>query len=108
MAVRFAKYLQVDYTLDVVPTDPDDNRVLECALKAGSDTVVTGDTDLLVMGSFVPSALLRPSFRPQRLDRIDTGGAACGRGRPGSVLSCRLRVFRAKCQVFDSSQHWSR
>jgi putative PIN family toxin of toxin-antitoxin system len=34
----FTKYLQVDYTLDVVPTDPDDNRVLECALKAGSDS----------------------------------------------------------------------
>ena len=29
------------------------------------------------MGSFVPFELL-PSFRPQRLDRIDTGGAACG------------------------------
>lgn len=50
--LRFTRYLRVDYTLDVVPTDPDDNRVLECALKAGSDTVVTGDTDLLVMGSF--------------------------------------------------------
>jgi hypothetical protein len=30
------------------------------------------------MGSFVPSGLLRPSFRPQCLDRIDTRGAACG------------------------------
>jgi hypothetical protein len=59
VVVRFAKYLQVDYTLDVVPTDPDGSRVLECALKAGSDTGATGDTDLLVMGSFVPSARLR-------------------------------------------------
>jgi putative PIN family toxin of toxin-antitoxin system len=57
----YAKYLQVDYTLDVVPTDADDNRVLECALKAGSDTVVTGDTDLLVMGSFRGIRIEKPS-----------------------------------------------
>ena len=50
--LRFTRYLHVDYSHDVVPTDPDDNRVLECAVQARSDTVVTGDTDLLVMGSF--------------------------------------------------------
>ena len=32
--------------------DPDDNRVLECAVKAGSPVIVTGDTDLLTLGSF--------------------------------------------------------
>jgi putative PIN family toxin of toxin-antitoxin system len=57
----FTKYLHADYTLDVVPTDPDDNRVLECALKAGSDTLVTGDTDLLVMGSFRGIRIQKPS-----------------------------------------------
>ena len=59
--LRFTKYLHADYTLDVVPTDPDDNRVLECALKAGSDTLVTGDTDLLVMGSFRGIRIQKPS-----------------------------------------------
>jgi uncharacterized protein len=59
--LRFTQYLQVDYTLDVVPTDPDGNRVLECALKASSDTVVTGDTDLLVMGSFRGIRIQRPA-----------------------------------------------
>ena len=56
-------------TIDAVPTDPDDNRVLECAVAAGSDTVVTGDGDLLRLGGFrgigvmTISAFLR---RPQR------------------------------------------
>jgi putative PIN family toxin of toxin-antitoxin system len=59
--LRFTKHLQVEYTLDVVPTDPDDNRILECALKAGSDTVVTGDTDLLLMGSFRGISIQTPS-----------------------------------------------
>ena len=57
----FTKYLHADYSLDVVPTDPDDNRVLECALKAGSDIVVTGDRDLLMMGSFRGIRIQRPS-----------------------------------------------
>ena len=57
----FCRYVQVDYTLDVVPADPDDNRVLECALKAGSDTVVTGDTDLLTLGEFRGINIQNPS-----------------------------------------------
>jgi putative PIN family toxin of toxin-antitoxin system len=36
--------------LDVVKEDPDDNRILECAVSAGSDYVVTGDNDLLRLG----------------------------------------------------------
>jgi putative PIN family toxin of toxin-antitoxin system len=38
--------------LDVVERDPDDNRVLECATAAQSEFVVTGDNDLLALGSF--------------------------------------------------------
>jgi putative PIN family toxin of toxin-antitoxin system len=69
--LRFTEYVHVDSTLDVVPTDPDDNRVLECALMATSDTVVTGDTDLLVMGSFRGIRIQKPSdflasFQPSR------------------------------------------
>ena len=36
---------------DVVHDDPDDNRVLECAAAAGSRFIVTGDADLLRLGS---------------------------------------------------------
>lgn len=39
-------------TLDVVPDDPDDNRVVECAVAAGSRFIVTGDSDLLRLGSY--------------------------------------------------------
>ena len=33
--------------LDVIREDPPDNRILECAVAAGSDYLVTGDKDLL-------------------------------------------------------------
>ena len=38
--------------VDAVIADPDDNRVLECAVAAGSEVIVSGDTDLLQLGMF--------------------------------------------------------
>jgi uncharacterized protein len=38
--------------LDVVRRDPADNRVLECAMEAKSDFIVSGDKDLLRLKSF--------------------------------------------------------
>jgi uncharacterized protein len=52
--------------LDAVPTDRDDNRVLECALKAGSDAIVSGDTDLLRLGTFQGIEILRVTDFLQR------------------------------------------
>lgn len=57
----FSNYVRADYTLDVVPSDPDDNRVIECAVKAKSHTIVTGDTDLLVLRSFEGIKIQNPS-----------------------------------------------
>jgi putative PIN family toxin of toxin-antitoxin system len=39
-------------TLNVIPNDPADNRVLECAMAAGSQFIITGDNDLLSLGQF--------------------------------------------------------
>jgi len=38
--------------VDVVTADPDDNRILECAVAADSDVIVSGDADLLQLGAF--------------------------------------------------------
>jgi predicted nucleic acid-binding protein len=38
--------------LNVITEDPDDNRILECAGESGSDTIVTGDKDLLRRGEY--------------------------------------------------------
>ena len=39
-------------TVDILKEDPADNRILECAVQARSDYLVTGDTGLLRLGSF--------------------------------------------------------
>jgi uncharacterized protein len=38
--------------LNVVKDDPDDNKIVECAVTAGSDYIVTGDKDLLRLGQY--------------------------------------------------------
>jgi predicted nucleic acid-binding protein len=33
-------------------SDSDDNKIVECAVAAGSDYLVTGDKDILSLGSY--------------------------------------------------------
>jgi putative PIN family toxin of toxin-antitoxin system len=55
-------------TLDAVPDDPDDNRVVECAKAAGADIIVTGDKDLLRMRSYEGIAIVTAAdFLRERL-----------------------------------------
>ncbi len=56
---RFTTLVHPTVTLDAVPDDPDDNRILECAVTASSDYIVTGDNDLLRLGSYDGIEILR-------------------------------------------------
>lgn len=47
--------------LDEVPTDPDDNRILECAVEAHADIIVTADKDLLRLKTFKDVQIFHPS-----------------------------------------------
>ena len=40
---QFTKRVEPTQTLNVIKDDPDDNRILECAVVAGSEAIVTGD-----------------------------------------------------------------
>ena len=47
--------------LNVVKEDADDNRILECAVSAGSDYIVSGDKDLLRLGRYDSIGIVSPS-----------------------------------------------
>lgn len=49
---RFIIQVTPSQTLRVIEADPDDDRVLECAIAAGSHYIVTGDKDLLRLGNY--------------------------------------------------------
>ncbi|MCX6623013.1 MAG: putative toxin-antitoxin system toxin component, PIN family [Acidobacteria bacterium] len=57
--LRIANCVEPKQTIDAAD-DPDDNRVLECAIEAGSDCIVTNDTDLLRLGEYQEIKIVRP------------------------------------------------
>ena len=49
---EYAVHVTPSEQIDAVPADPDDNHVLECAVEAASDVILSGDLDLLRIGSY--------------------------------------------------------
>jgi len=56
-----ARTIRLSVQLGVVKDDPDDNRIVECAVSAGSDYIVTGDKDLLRMKRYYSIQILTVS-----------------------------------------------
>lgn len=50
--VRLANVVVPAQVIDVIKEDPDDNRILECAVEADSDYIVSHDRDLLRMKEY--------------------------------------------------------
>jgi uncharacterized protein len=53
--------------IDIVRSDPDDNRILECALEAKADFLVTGDRHLLEIETFRGIEIIDPAACLSRL-----------------------------------------
>ena len=55
---RTAEVVQPGQILRVVPQDPDDDRVIECAVAGNADCIVSGDRHLLRLGSYASIDIL--------------------------------------------------
>ena len=51
----------VTQKIKAVKNDPDDNRILECAVSAKADYIVSGDSDLLTLRNFKKIKIESPS-----------------------------------------------
>ncbi len=56
--LRFTHLLIPERRVAVVTEDPADNRILECALQARADVIVSGDSHLLKMKTFQTTSIL--------------------------------------------------
>ena len=48
-------------SVEVIRSDPDDNRILECAKEAQAHFIVSGDPHLLDLGRFEDTRILSPA-----------------------------------------------
>ena len=55
------KFREPRINLNVIKTDPSDNRVLECAFETEADFIVSGDKDLLNLESFRDIRIVGPA-----------------------------------------------
>jgi putative PIN family toxin of toxin-antitoxin system len=58
---QFVVLVEPAETLDVIPDDPADNRILECAVAGDADFVVSGDRHLLTLRQFRGIVILSPA-----------------------------------------------
>ncbi len=64
----FAMVVVPATTVNAIEEDPDDNRILECAVEAGADFIVSGDTrHLLALGEYDGIAIVSPAELGGRL-----------------------------------------
>jgi putative PIN family toxin of toxin-antitoxin system len=55
-----AEIVEPEITLNVVPDDDDDNRILECAVAGGAGLIRTYDKDLLRLKSYQTIGIITP------------------------------------------------
>ena len=58
-------------TLHVIERDPDDDRVLECAVTAKAELIVTGDSDLLSLGVYEGIEIIQVAEFLNRIGDLD-------------------------------------
>lgn len=57
---RVGEVITPDMVIDAIPEDPDDNRILECAIEGKADLIVSGDRHLLRLKSYDGIPIVRP------------------------------------------------
>lgn len=60
LLARTGKIIVPRITLDVIHDDPDDNRILECAVAGKADLIVSGDRHLRKLKSYEGIPIVRP------------------------------------------------
>ncbi len=67
--LSFVKLINPKEKVNVVKDDPDDNKIIECAIASASDYLVTYDTHLLKLKEFRKMKIITPE---EMIDIIDS------------------------------------
>lgn len=58
--LSIAKVIETSSRIDIIKSDPDDNKILECAVDSSSDYILTYDKHLLVLKEFRGIRIVKP------------------------------------------------
>jgi len=67
MVIDISEMVEPDIKLDVIKEDPEDNKVLECAICSKADYIVTGDPHLLRLKKFRGVQIINVNYFMDRL-----------------------------------------
>lgn len=59
--LSFLRVVRIEGKIQGVARDPDDDKVLECAVAGAANYIVSGDKDLLTLGSYAGIGIVRAS-----------------------------------------------
>jgi len=59
--MEFCEIVQVDEKISHIKDDPDDDKILECAVSADCDYIISGDKHLLKLRSYKTIRILNPA-----------------------------------------------
>ena len=57
---KIAEVVEISEKVEIIKRDPDDNKILECALSGKADLIVTSDQDLIKLKSFRGIGIVHP------------------------------------------------
>jgi uncharacterized protein len=59
--LEFCNLIEVNENIVFIKDDPDDDKILECAVTAKCDYIISGDRHLIKLGSYKDIKILRPA-----------------------------------------------
>lgn len=60
--LEFCIIVEINENVNFMENDPDDNRILECAVSAACDFIVSGDNHLVKLNSYKRIKILNPAI----------------------------------------------
>ena len=63
----FANIIEPPESIDIVEDDPDDNKIIECAIASNSEYIISYDKHLLSLESFRGIKIIKPEDFPKTL-----------------------------------------
>jgi len=60
VVLSFAKIITLSAKIDVVKEDPDDNKIIECAVESNADYIISYDKHLLKIKEYQNIKIIRP------------------------------------------------